>query len=138
MLDDLKLHHAFRQQFQCPPRPAVGLGAAGDGDEFGFVFAVEDPLDAGSDLLLAVQCGVQPLLGQPPAQRLDGPHTRAERVCGFDVFHPPTVVGLVHRQQNVGVANPRRRAIADPHQSPEPATLFGSKPHTILLHDDPS
>ena len=89
MLHDLQHHDPLGQQFQCPAHTPLGLGATGNRDQLGLLLAVEHPFDAGTSLLLALQCHIESLFDDPFPQRLDRPHRHAKRL-GIKILYDKT------------------------------------------------
>jgi hypothetical protein len=137
MIDDLQRHRPVGQQLQRPPRATFGLGTAGDGDQPRLLFPVEHPQDARTHLFPALQRRVQPLFHQPLAEVLDRPNADAKCPGGVRVLHLWTRFRLVHRQQDVGMADTIRRRLARVDQLFQTVPLPGLQPNDILFHADP-
>lgn len=137
MLDDLQRHYTVGQQFQRPTCPALGLGTAGDGDQLGLLLTVEHLFDARTHLLLALQRRVQSLLYEPLAKVLDRTPADMERLGGMHVRHFQPRPRRIHRQKDVGVANPICRRLARADQLLQTPAFLGLQPNNILLHADP-
>lgn len=137
MLHDLQRHHAVGQQLQRPTRPAFGLGTAGDGDQLGFLLAVEDLLNAGTDLLPTPKCRIQPLFDESLTKVFDRTHAGVERPRRVHVAHPRTPLRVVDCKQDVGVTDAIRRRLPDTGQLLQPFPFLGFQPNDILLHHDP-
>jgi hypothetical protein len=137
MLHDLQRHHAVGQQLQRPTRPALGPGTAGDGDQLGFFLPIEHLLNAGTDLLAALQRRIQPLFDEPLAKIFNRTDAGVERLGGVRVPHSRTRLRVVNRKQDVGVTNAIRRRLPDTHQLLQPFPFLGFQPNDVLLHADP-
>lgn len=137
MLDDLKRHHPLGQKFQRPACTTLRLGTTGDGDQLGLLLAIEHPFDTGTNLLLALQCRVQPFFDEPLAERLDRSHRYPERRGDLRVLQLRPHLRFIRRQQDVRMTNPVGAGLPRPDELFQPLTLIGLQPNHISLHVDP-
>lgn len=137
MLHDLQRHRMIGQKLQRPTRPARGLGTAGDRDQPRFLFSIEHLLHAGPNLLLALQRRLQAFFHEPLTQRLDRANAGAKGLGRVPILHLRSGLRLVHRQQNVGVADAQGRPLAAANQLLQTLPFPGLQPNDVLFHVDP-
>ncbi len=137
MIHDLQRHDLLSQQLQRPTHTPFGPGTTGNRDQPALLLAVEHVFDAGTSLLLTLQCRVESFFDEPFPQRLDRPHSHPERLGGLGVLQLRPHLRFIHSQQNVCMTNSVSRGFANPHQLLQWPTFLGLQPNQVLFHVDP-
>jgi len=116
-------------------------GAAGIGDATSptrcLLLPVENPLDAGRRLLPASHRRFQTFFHQPLTKMLDRADRDAVDMSGLLIAQLLARLGLINRQQKVGVTHPIRRPLANADDLLQTGLFLGFQPNDVLFCADP-
>jgi hypothetical protein len=133
-LDDVEFHDLVLQQPQGPARASLGRFGTSQGNQLGFLLAVENPRNRRRRPLLAAQHRLKAFLHQLPA------HPVNHRCAGLQRLDDPAVTPAFTRFRDIGLQqNPRlqqalRRVLSFPQQRCKPLAFLATQPHNISLY----
>ena len=102
-VDVLQLDHPPGQQTQGPAPMLLGWGRAGQGDQLGFLFAIELALVETLADTIGAESGLQALFDEAPSQALHGRAADIQRRDDPLVGPCRAALGLVGLEQDLGV-----------------------------------
>ena len=129
----LAFHQPVCQQLQRPGGPALRRLGTGQGNQLGFIMAVQ-LLGAAVQLLLAPQGPLQTLLHTAAAHPFHRGGSHLEGPGYLLVLHGPVGLVLIAEQQDAGVGLPVSRRPSPGHQPLQFLLLLLSQRHTVFLH----
>jgi hypothetical protein len=133
-VDNLPLDQSRGQQPQGPPLSPFGRGATGQGDQMGFLLAVEAPLGRGK-AGPGIQGGLQPRLGEALAHPLDGRPTRFQGLANLAVGPATAFVAGIRFEQDARSGQGACGGVATRDQALQSDALcFGESDEVLLLH----
>ena len=132
-LDDFKLHHLFRQKPQRPFAASFRWLGAGQGGQFGLLFAVENRLDRGCLAPLAAERRLETLLDQAPPHPIDHADIGLQRL-GNPFIRPTRAHWTgIRLQQNTRLQKGARRRLALADQVLQMGSFFRRQIDNISL-----
>ena len=133
-IDNVEFHNLFLQQPQGPARPAFGRLRASQGNQLGFLLAVEDPRNRRRRPLLAAQHSLEAFFHKLLAHPVN--HGNAGVQSPDDPAVTPAFTGFrdIGLQQYPRLQQPLRWALSFSYQRFELLAFLAAQPHNILLY----
>ena len=132
----LAFHQPIRQQLQRPGGPALRRLGADQGNQLGFIMAVQ-LLGTTVKLLLASQGPLQTLLHTAAAHPSHRGGARLQDPGNLHVFRGAIGLVLIAKQQDAGVSLLVSRRPSSGHQRHQFLLLILHQPYPVFLHHHP-
>ena len=135
-IDEVQLHDLVFQQSQCPACAALGRFGTSQGNQLGFLLAIENSGNGRRRSWLATQHSLEAFFHQLFADPVN--HGCAGLQGLDDLVVAPSFAGFrgVRLQQNPRLHQPLRRAASFPGQCRKLLTFLAAQPHNIFLYDN--